>query len=151
MSVPVKIQDIVDGMESQSDLCMSYLHRASGAVYTIGDYDVGFDDAGETGHDLGVITEAIERDPDSFLALPDRFEIDEYRMMEEFASAAADPVVQQQLLRSLRGSGAFRRFKDAVHRLGMARSWYQARADVYARIARAWCRQHDIPVQGDGS
>lgn len=147
MPIPVQIQDIVDGMEVQSDERTSYLHRASGEVFTLGDdeFTEGAMDADADGPEA--IARAIEENPDAFIALPDRFEINEYRMMERFALTTNDARIEQQLLMSLRGSGAFRRFKDAVHREGLAPSWYDYRDRAFARIARDWCATHGIDFE----
>jgi hypothetical protein len=47
-------------------------------------------------------------------------------------------------LAALRGAGAFRRFKDTMHALGVASAWYAYRDSAYAEVARAWCESNDI-------
>lgn len=79
-----------------------------------------------------------------FIPLPDRFEIDEWRMMEEFAAARDDDSHADELLRAIQGRGAFRYFKDTAHRLGLAEEWYAFREERYRQIAREFCQEHGI-------
>lgn len=151
MPLPVRIQDIVDGMEMQSDLLTSYLHRSTGVVYTIGEEDFNAVEFDDNDDGINAVVQAIDRDPEAYLALPDSFDVDEYRMMERFALATTDLDIQERLLTAIRGRGAFRRFKDAVHRLGIATAWYQARDEAYTKIAREWCRTHGIAFVDSGS
>jgi hypothetical protein len=82
---------------------------------------------------------------DHYLPLPDRFEINEYRIMERFCDAVADDDMREALCDAIRGRGAFRRFKDRVHGYGMAEAWYHYRDAALREIALAWCEEHDIP------
>ena len=80
------------------------------------------------------------------LALPDSFEIHEYKMMERFASNHPDERVSDQLLDAIRGRGAFRRFKDTVFRLGVRDEWFEYRDRRYEEIARDWCERNGIDI-----
>lgn len=72
--------------------------------------------------------------------------LSEYRMMQRFAWSINDSRVQDQLLASIRGSGAFHRFKATVYRIGIQDMWYACRGNAYAEIAREWCDAHGISV-----
>ena len=56
---------------------------------------------------------------DRFIHPPDRFEFHEYRQMERFIGSLADAAVADQLWRAVKGKGAFRYFKDTLHRRGI--------------------------------
>lgn len=149
--MPVSLKEILEGMEFQSDEVTAYLHRPTERVTLISDdaLQAAEDDAGaEAGVEERELTDArgVLKSGDDYLPLPDRFEIDEYRMMERFASGVADPAAQAELADTLRGRGAFRRFKDAVQRLGLAEEWYRYRDCGYEDVARAWCEAHGIVV-----
>ncbi len=49
-----------------------------------------------------------------FLLVPPADTAEEYRDMEEFIATVGDPRLQGELWRAIRGSGAFRRFKDTL-------------------------------------
>lgn len=146
MSTQVQIDAIVEGMEMQSDNMHSYLHRPSGRVITISDEAL---EAAENDDDELVAAEELAEArlilsaEDEYLELPDRFEIDEYHMMERFAQGLG-AAERDATLRALHGRGAFRYFKDTVHQLGLAKAWYGFRDSSYQEVARGWCEAHGI-------
>ena len=153
MSTQVQIDAIVEGMEMQSDEMHSYLHRPSGRVITISDEAL---EAAENDDDESVTPEEmadarlILSADDECLELPDRFEIDEYHMMERFAYGLG-PAERDATLRALHGRGAFRYFKDTVHQLGVAKAWYGFRDSSYREVARSWCEAHGIAYDSSHS
>jgi hypothetical protein len=62
-------------------------------------------------------------DGSRFVALPDRFEINEWEVMRDFALSVEDEAVSGALLDAIHGRGAFRFFKDRVRERGMADQW----------------------------
>lgn len=50
----------------------------------------------------------------------------------------------QALYGLIKGSGAFRRFKNAVHRDGIADDWHKYRDDALKQIAIKWCRENNV-------
>jgi len=82
-----------------------------------------------------------------YVRLPDQFEIDEYHMMERFADSCVEEGARIQLDRVLRGSGAFRCFKDTVNHLGFAKRWYAFRDRCYEEVAIEWCQAHGIDFE----
>ncbi len=96
MTVPgsVRLQDILDGMEFQSDELTAYLHRPTGRVIAVSEEALYSAEEGAGADDVDELELADARGilegGDNYLALPDRFEIDEYRMMERFAAGVAD-------------------------------------------------------------
>ena len=149
MSPRVAVSEIVEGLEMQSDEMKSFLHRPTGRVVRISDEAFRAAEDGDA-HGEWIGPEELEdacrllEGDDQYLALPDRFEIDEYHMMEGFARRLSDATQRDAALTALRGRGAFRYFKDTVHRLGLAKSWYAYRDERYREVARAWCETNDI-------
>ena len=80
-----------------------------------------------------------------YLPVPDRFEINEYRIMERFCHSVDDADLRGDLCDAIRGRGAFRRFKDRMQLYGMAEAWYRYRDAALREIAVAWCEAHGIP------
>lgn len=152
MATPVRIETIAEGMAMQSDEMCSFLHVPSGRVLTVSEDALI---AAESGGDDAVAPEEladaqrIRSAGDEYLALPDRFEIDEYRMMERFANTL-NAEEGDAVLNALQGRDAFRHFKDTVHQLGHAKAWYAFRDGCYREVARDWCEAngiaHDSPL-----
>jgi hypothetical protein len=153
MAIRVRLQDIIEGMEWQSDETISYLNTRTGEVVTVTAEHLAAAEAGEADveqadweRDAMAVARAIVGSTD-YVRLPDRFEIDEYRMMERFANLCVEEGARTQLDLALRGSGAFRRFKDAVSQLGLAKRWYAFRGRGYEEVAIEWCQVHGIDFE----
>jgi hypothetical protein len=147
----VKLSDLIEGMDFQSDECSSFLNLTTGEVVSVTDEelraaenDAPLEDFPEWQHDAIRIAGEI-RETDHYLPLPDRFEINEYQIMERFCLSTDDEDMRVDLCDAIRGRGAFRRFKDRMQLYGMAEEWYQYRDAALREIAVAWCEEHGIP------
>ena len=150
MKVQVKLKDIIEGLDFQSDEQSSFLNLTTGEVVSITDEelraaenDAPLEDFPEWQHDAIRIAGEI-RETDHYLPLPDRFEIHEYSIIERFCLSVDDDDMRDELCDAIRGRGAFRRFKDRVQAYGMAEDWYRYRDAALREIAVAWCEEHDL-------
>jgi hypothetical protein len=141
MTARVKLRDVIEAMEVPGDDWHSYLDPKTGEIVTLtGDGQLlGGDE------DL----EDVDPDdvPDRFLALPGRFEIHEWSIMERFAHARRNAGQREELLDSIHGSGAFRMFKSTIHRLGIEQDWYRFRDSEIEQIAKDWLQEHGIEYE----
>lgn len=96
---------------------------------------------GETDEDLEALLEA---EPSRFLRFPTKYEIHEYRIMENFVKAMPAGKIQKELSNALRGQGAFRRFKNSIRYYEIEQLWYDYRDHAYREIAICWCNDHDL-------
>lgn len=154
MAAKVKLSEIIDAIEMMMDECTPRLDTKTGQVcYVTNDVmrDVEEGDLAELLKDCAEwqrgeyeIADAMLREPERFLDLPDKHEVDEYGMMREFAETWKDERVGNELLRAISGRGAFRYFKDTVHRYGIEKSWYAFRADQFRRVAVEWCKGNGL-------
>ena len=94
----------------------------------------------------------VNDDGSVFVSLPSQWDIDEYSIMCDFVDTLPDSSMRDRLAHKLRGSGAFRRFKDGVHQYDIADAWYRYRDQRLIVIAQRWCQRNDIPltVTSDG-
>jgi len=153
MAIQIRLEDIIDGMEWQSDEMTSYLNTRTGEVVTVAAEHMAAAEEGEEDVELAdwerdamVVARAVVESTD-YVRLPDRFEINEYHMMERFANSCAEEEARIQLDRALRGSGAFRYFKDTVNQLELAERWYAFRDRGYEEVAIEWCQAHGIDFE----
>jgi hypothetical protein len=56
---------------------------------------------------------------EKWLALPSKFDIHDYSIMESFCSSQQNPSLRDRLLSAIHGSGAFRRFREATEQEGV--------------------------------
>ena len=150
MGARVRLSDIVQGMEMQFDDTQSYLHRPTGRIITVTRDALA---AAENDDEEWVSPEelddarAILAGKDDCLPLPDRFEIDEYRMMERFAISLTNSSERDAARAALGGRGAFRHFKDTMYRLGLQKSWFAFRDQCYRDLAREWCEANGVEFE----
>lgn len=64
--------------------------------------------------------------------------------MEDFVLSINDNKLSDELYYAIKGSGAFRRFKDLIQRYGIADDWYKYRDNKYREIAIQWCEENDM-------
>jgi hypothetical protein len=152
MTLRAALRDIIEGMEWQSDEMVAYLNIQTGQVVPVSEEDLAAAERGETdpgGADWEIEALEIARGVltgEDYIALPARLEIDEYRMMERFACDVADTGASADLLAAIKGSGAFRRFRDTVRHLGLGKEWLAYRDRGYESVALAWCEAHGVVV-----
>ena len=154
MDINVKLSAIVDAMDTQFEDAKVYLNKKTGEILmpTAEDFEWVEEDAPEEDYPAWqreAIAQArdIFEFPDGYVALPDRFDIHEYRIMEKFCLSISDEELSQMLQRLIKGGGAFRRFKDAIHRYDIAEDWYAYRTEALKKIARGWCEVNGIAYE----
>jgi hypothetical protein len=151
---PVKLKDIVDELEIQMDEYKKYLNKATGEIITVSTEELSIAEESEEGDDFSdypdwqrdSIRDALDiiENWENYIELPDKWEIDEYRIMEEFCGSIKNDRISDALYSAIQGRGAFRRFKDAIHRYGVEDDWYRFRKEALKNIAMEWCEENGI-------
>jgi hypothetical protein len=150
MGIKIKLNDLVVEMQCQTDELAAYFNKKTGDFVGISDYQFSIAENGEAYNDCAEWErELIEIAKDilnsqDYILLPSKFEIHDYRIMERFADSLDNPDQQVQVNQALGGKGAFRYFKDTVHRLGIVQDWYKFKEDSYKEIAKEWCEENDL-------
>src|SRR5258707_5437457 len=131
MPTRVKLDDVIDALDTAGEDHSHYLDKRTGEIVLITNEEM---DAAEEDE---LISEYPEWQRESilkareilksedFVALPDQFDIHEYKIMEGFCLEYQDRNVGETLLRLIKGSDAFKRFKNAIPSMGMEKNWYQ--------------------------
>jgi len=151
MKTLVSLTDVVDEMDVLSDEHSAFLNRHTGELVTLSreelsaaEEDNDIVDYPEWQHEM--IFKAREViGSDDYLPLPSKFDIHEYHIMEDFCYSVADDKIRGALLDKIRGSGAFRRFKDAIQVNGIEEDWYSFRQEALEKIAIDWLEANQIP------
>ena len=135
----INLSDIISALEMTNDESCGYLDTETGEIKWQFDFDPSLSD---------ISSEELEADEavrprKRYLLLPDRFEINEYHMIEAFAYDHDDHS-GGKLVRAIQGRGAFRRFRDTVDKLGLNDEWYEFRDNCYRERAVSWCHGHNI-------
>lgn len=86
----------------------------------------------------------MENTPERFLRFPTKYEIHQYRIMEDFIDQLSPRKAQEELVYAIRGKGAFRRFKQSVRFHRLEQRWYDYLAETYRELAIRWCKDEGV-------
>jgi hypothetical protein len=166
MAVVVSLRDLVDELQTlSSDERHVYLNKVTGKVISVTNDDfaivanvdesefaeLGDNESGDSDLEQDFFSEVkrISLFDDDYLELPSKFDIHEYEIMERFSLSIPNRKIGDVLLDKIRGSGAFRRFKDMIYRYGVEKDWFKFRDEAYKDIAIAWLQSHDFTYVDD--
>ena len=150
MDVKVKLEDIIDGIECQSDEGTVYLNKNTGKVILITDEEFKAAEDNKPINDFpkweheNIETAKDILGTDNYLPLPSKFDINEYNIMERFCLSIKDNEVRDIMYNSIKGSGAFRIFKENIYRYNIRDDWYSYRDAAIKKIATGWCRHNNL-------
>jgi hypothetical protein len=156
MNKKPKLSEIVDSMDCQTGEMSPFLNRETGKIEMLSaelisaieddeDPEEAIDTYGGAGEDIPVIQEIIKGD--KWLALPSKFDINDYSIMENFCLSRKDPSHQDQLLSSIKGREAFGRFRGTVEALGLLDKWHAFKKESYMEIAKDWCEENGVECE----
>jgi hypothetical protein len=149
--LPVALHAVVDELEAVNDEWRAFINRKTGELASFpGDVLRAAEDEDANSGIKGWEAEQLEdckrvRDDKDFIALPSKFDIHEWSIMERFCLSLDDEAAGQRLLDAIRGRGAFRMFKNEARRLGIQDDWYRYRDDALKKIATDFLEAEGIP------
>lgn len=154
MAAVIALREVIEALELQSDDCVSYLDPDTGEIITVTleerylaeETEESLEDVPEWQRQMLPRVRAVLAS-DRCLQLPDRFEIHEWSIMDEFAQTRDSERMREELLDAIHGAGAFRMFRSTIRRLGLENSWYKFRKEALAEIARNWLEEHKLPYR----
>lgn len=131
----VQIKDIVNCLEMANDDWERYLNTETGEILSLSNgfsAEVDEEFAGEV------------ENSNHYVRLLNQHDIHEWNIMESFSLEIPLKSIREQLLDSLHGQKAFRRFKDTLNKLGIAEDYYNYRTHAFYKIAENWCKENKI-------
>jgi hypothetical protein len=151
MSLPVRLEDVVDALEMTAEFSMYFLDRRTGEIELITDEvwsaaenDKPISEFPEWERKLILKAKEIQT-TDHFVELPDRVEMDTYEIMKRFCAEYPNQQISQRLLASIKAKGAFRRFKDLISNLRIEEEWNRFERQSFEELAVEWLEDEEIP------
>lgn len=159
MKPVASLTDLVDSLDFQHEDYRSYFDRQTARVVSVeisilsafeeGDEE-DLDDVPDWQKNEVEIARAIVNDNSKrFIDPPDKFDFHEYRHMEDFIDTVDDAQIAKHLARAIRGSGAFRRFKETLYHFDIQERWFQYRAKAMKEFVIKWAEENDIAYEDD--
>ncbi len=151
MKIIVSLKPVAEELEALPDGWTAYIHRETGELYSFSDEEAAQAEGGEEGDELAdweMESAAKARevlDSEAWIALPGKFEINEWEIMRDFAQSQTDQKAAEDLLRAIHGRGAFRYFEDKVNRYGLQDEWFKFKKRSLEEIAREALEESGIP------
>lgn len=147
----VKLSELMEGIDFQSDNLDVYLNMKTGEViyienelYSLIDSDRDLSYYSDWEQENIKLAEEIMYE-DYYEPFPSKYEIDEYGIMKSF-SYSMEEEIKDRLLRAINGRGAFRRFKDEVFELGVRKDWFSYREKEIKKLIKRWSENLDIEI-----
>ncbi|MGG3564014.1 UPF0158 family protein [Neobacillus rhizosphaerae] len=151
MKIQVKLNAILEEMELAFEESCSLLNTKTGEIVLLtlddlraAENEEPFDDLPDWQQENRMIAMDVVENFEDYIELPTKYDVNEYDIMENFCFTVRDQRKQDRLLRTIKGKGAFRRFKDNIIDLGIEDQWYSYRTECFKEIAIEWCRENNI-------
>jgi len=153
MGILVSLRQVAEELEALPDEWTAYIHRETGELYSFSDEEAaqaeGEDEEDEDERadwEKESLAKAAEiLNSEAWIALPSKFEINEWEIMRDFAQSQTDREAAENLLRAIQGRGAFRYFKDKVNQYGLRDEWFEFKGRSLEEIAREALEEAGIP------
>ena len=131
----VKLADIIEAIEMTDNY--SDLDMETGEIECLNDMIMSPEEREEIGERL---------DEHGFCRLPSQYDINDYEIMDDFVQTLSGKSYTY-LDSTIRGRGAFRKFKDGILRMGIEENYYAYQAEAYRQIAIEWCQENGIEYE----
>jgi len=162
MNKPVKLSEVIEALEMR-DMDMYYetkvfFNKITGEIivlqeeeYTAAEEDEDLTNFPEWQRDVIKKAKDIIENEDNYIPLPSKFDINDYEIMQDFCLSVDDLNMSEELYYGIKGSGAFRRFREMIRRFGIEDDWYKYRDEALKQIAIHWCNENGIVFEeGEG-
>lgn len=147
----VKLDDVIEQILFASESNQSYFNKNTGEIHLIPDEVESFiefkmedDFIPKWEKELIPIAKDIQSNPDNYIPLPDKYDINEYSIMEKFCLSLDNEELCEIMYSSIKGKGAFQRFKNNIHNYGITDEWYKFKDEALKEIAIEWCEYNSI-------
>lgn len=156
MVIPIKLSDIIEAMDFQSEESSAYLNKQTGEIANVTEEEFqaaededSLDDYPEWQIDNIKIAMEILDNEEDYIRLPSKYDIHEYEIMENFCHSIKDKKISEALCRAIKGKGAFGRFKNDIHKYELTEEWYEYKDNVLKEIAIEWCKKNQITYENN--
>jgi hypothetical protein len=153
MPAEVKLDLIIEALEMADESISSYLDVETGEVRSVTEEEFDLAEDPQT---------AIEELPDwqreavklarsiqeqvgkRYLALPDKFDVHEWAIMDRFSETLKDARLRNDFRGGIRGAGAFRLFKRLLTEYNLWDAWNRFKEVELRHMAIQWCEESGI-------
>lgn len=146
----VDLRDVIEAIEFEGDLVRHYYNKISGIIIGIEDssastYKASFAKELDKFEDwekelIGNLVD-FEENPENYIPLPSKEEINEYGMLVDFCNSLEDSDLKNKILES---NESFLKLKQSIESNGLLSQWYDYREVRERELAISWCKDNNI-------
>lgn len=136
-NVKTKLSVVIEAMERANVNEIYYLNDQNGRVWVSTDIGNYYIDNNELLSDNALFD-------NNSISLPSQYEINKYKVIKDFINTISDNQIKNQLEITIKGQGAFRRFKDSCINYKIIDKWYIFKKNSYYELAKEWCEWNNI-------
>ena len=137
----IKLTLVIQEIEEASEAYTIFYDTKEGKTVYLPDEFV-------TGERGTMLEDLIENNHSRFLRFPDKYEIHEYSIMEQYIDWLPCGRAKTELSSAIcGGKGAFRRFKATLRYHGLEQQWYDFKAEALREMAIRWCEENGLEVE----
>jgi predicted nucleotidyltransferase len=153
MAVEVKLGAIIEALELADESISSYLNVETGEVHSISEEEFDLAEDPQTAIEdlpdwqreaVEVARNIQQHEGKRYLALPDKFDVHEWAIMDRFSESLKDARLRNDFHGAIRGAGAFRLFKRLLSEYNLWDAWNRFKEVELRQIAVQWCEEHGI-------
>ena len=153
MAAEVELDVIIEALEMADDSISSYLDVETGEVHSITeeefdlaeDPQTAIEDLPNWQREAVTLARSIQKqDGKRYMALPDKFDVHEWAMMDRFSMTLRDAQMRNDFHGGIRGAGAFRLFKHLLTEYDLWDAWNRFKQVELRRMAIEWCKENGI-------
>jgi hypothetical protein len=153
MAAEVKLELIIEALEMADDSISSYLDVETGEVcsVTAEEFDLAEDtqtvieDLPDWQSEPVKLARSIQEQVGKrYLALPDKFDVHEWAIMDRFSETLKDAQLRNDFHGGIRGAGAFRLFKRLLTEYNLWDAWNRFKQVELRQMAIQWCEENGI-------
>jgi hypothetical protein len=153
MAAEVKLDVIIEALEMSDDSISSYLDVETGEVHSITEEEFDLAEDPQTSIEdlpnwqceaVKLARSILEQEGKRYLALPGKFEVHEWAIMDRFSMTLRDAQMRNDFQGGIRGAGAFRLFKRLLTEYNLWDAWNRFKQVELRQMAIEWCEENSI-------
>jgi hypothetical protein len=153
MAAEVELDVIIEALEMADDSISSYLDVETGEVHSITEEEFDLAEHPQTAiedlpnwqREAVTLARSIQKqDGKRYMALPDKFDVHEWAMMDRFSMTLRDAQMRNDFHGGIRGAGAFRLFKHLLTEYDLWDAWNRFKQVELRQMAIEWCKENGI-------
>jgi hypothetical protein len=153
MATEVNLDAMSEALEMANDSLASYLDVETGEVHSITEEEFDLAKDPQTVIEdlpdwqrraVELARNVQEQGGKRYLALPDKFDLHEWAIMDRFSETLKDAQIRNEFHAGIRGVAAFRLFKHLLTEYNLWDAWNRFKQVELRQIAIEWCEENRI-------